>query len=239
MSEDTGLGFSHEGMPFYLRWYINIRQWFQPYYRYYGATKAPTRKKKKHTAPSRKQPSTHKSSKKTNGGAGASSKAQAPKFRIMNYPKPLDNVMEFKKKPSLGAAWFYHDENVHQIVAHLAPGSGYTFRERDDAARGRLKPLIYPRDQGKPFDRTHLLPIGYHGSENDERLLVGWDSDANRGPFMHFESKQKRRKVPIYWLTFITKTKRGARWSFMIYDAVSLQLIDELHHEMRNKFTWK
>src|SRR5699024_12125259 len=84
------------------------------------------------------------------------------------------------------------------FVAHLAPGSGYTFRERDVAARGLLKPLIYPRDQGKPFDRTHLLPIGYHGSENDERLLVGWDSDANRGPFRSEERRVgKHGRSPV------------------------------------------
>lgn len=203
--------------------YVSIRRWFQPYYR-------DTRKS------STKKPRSKKSRKNKNA-----SKSQQPTFvpvKIVDYPNPLTNVMKFQKKPSRNRIWCYHDKNVHQVVAHFTPGSGLIFKTRDNAARRELKPLIFPTNKGV-FDRTHLIPIGYHGSENDPRLLVGWDSDANRKQFNDFEQIQKRRKNPVYWLTFITRKPWGARWHYMVYDVKTEQLLDELIHDYKAEFVWK
>ena len=135
-------GFSLRGL------YTSIRRWFQPYYRETSPT--PSKKSRKSKPKKRK----------------ASAKPQQATFvpvKIVDYPNPLTNVMQFKKKPSRNRIWCYHDKNVHQIVAHFTPGSGLIFKTRDNAARRELKPLIFPTNKGA-FDRTHLIPIGYHGS---------------------------------------------------------------------------
>lgn len=210
-------GFSLRGL------YTSIRRWFQPYYR--ETSPAPSKKSRKSKPKKRK----------------ASAKPQQATFvpvKIVDYPNPLTNVMQFKKKPSRNRIWCYHDKNVHQIVAHFTPGSGLIFKTRDNAARRELKPLIFPTNKGA-FDRTHLIPIGYHGSENDPRLLVGWDSDANRKQFNDFEQVQKRRKNPVYWLTFITRKPWGARWHYMVYDVKTEQLLDELVHDYKAELVWK
>lgn len=239
MSEKVIDGQPTDDMPAWLRFYIKLRQFFQPYYRYFP--KSQKKKKKSAASASQKPIQTTPQQKKKKPQADAR-RVSTPKpiesLRVADYPVALTKVMSFKKKPSLGIAWCYHDQNVHQVVAHVAPKSGYLHKTRDDLARGRLRPQLWPR-QNKPFDRTHLLPIGYHGSENDPRLLVGWDSDANRGPFMHFEKKQKKRKQDIYWCTFITRLPRGARWQYFVYDASTLELLDELEHTMTCEFVWK
>src|SRR5699024_9973651 len=90
---------------------------------------------------------------------------------------------------------------------------GYEFRERDDAARKTLKPSVFPLDHIGPFYRTHLIPIGYHGSESDHRLLIGWSPEANRGPFNDIEQVQKARKYTILGVLMVIKKHKGAEWT--------------------------
>lgn len=217
--------------------YIGIRTWFQPYYR-------PKPKKKK------------RDDTKAKGGSTAATKVTAPKVtqakktpvpapgeqpavRIVDYPKPLDKVAQFKSKPGLNRIWCYHDATRHQVAAHLGPGMGYKFRERDDAARKTLKPSVFPIDHAGPFDRTHLIPIGYHGSESDHRLLIGWSPEANRGPFNDFEQVQKARKYPILWVVSVIKTHTGAEWTYTVYKYETMEKVDELKHTMVGEFAWK
>lgn len=215
--------------------YIKIRQWFQPYYRWY-----PKSDKHDPKAIAREQRRRAKAAKrgKPTGKSLHEEDTLVPSVKILNYPKPLHNGMKFQKKPKPGSIWCYHNDRHHQIFAHFEPGMGYVHRERDHKARKSLKPLVYP-NQGRPFDRTHTIPIGYHGSENDNRLLIGWDSDVNRGAFNEFEKKQKARKEPIYWMTLVDKIPGGARWRYLIYDARNDALLDSLESTMKCDFVWK
>lgn len=157
---------------------------------------------------------------------------------VLPYPKPLDNAIFFKKKPSPFKIWYYHDGKKHQIFAYLPAGSAFmNDKKRSSKDRKKLKPLIYPLDCGR-FDRTHILPIGYHSSENDPRLVIGWDSDQNRNELNKFEQRNKARKEDIYWLTSIEKTDFGARWTYKIYSVKTSNLIDSLSLTMKGKFKW-
>lgn len=206
--------------------YVRIRQWFQPYYQPVNQQATP----KKAASRPRKQKSTATPATKA--------KRPAPEIRVFDYQNPLDNAIEFKNKPSANRVWCYHDRSRHQIFAHLTPHSGFEFRERDNAKRRKLEPMLHPTNVGV-FDRTHVLPIGYHGSERDRRLLVGWDSNANRGKFEAFERKMKKNARAVYWYTSIERTKTGAKWTYRVYDVESLELVGELEDVMTATFAWK
>lgn len=211
--------------------YTRLRQFFQPYYR-------PKPKKPKVKSADTAVVSVSERDAKPAEGAVAVNGDTALLCKVLNYPGRLDNAIDFKKKPSLGVIWAYHDANVHQLFARFDPGDGWRCRERDDAARGQLKPLIYPKNQGR-FDRTHLIPIGYHGSENDNRLVVGWNPRQNQQEFAEFEKVQKKRKEPIYWQTLITKTPAGANWRYRIYDARTGILLDSLERDIACDLYWE
>lgn len=100
---------------------------------------------------------------------------------------------------------------------HLAFERGM---ERDSQARSLLKPWIKPVDAGKPFDKTHLIPFGYHGLEDDPAIIVGWDSDQNRGQIAQFEtqvSKLNAKQDLIYHVS-VTPTKYGGKWLTTIHN---------------------
>ena len=239
MSENDQTGLP-AGAPGWLVFYVKLRQWFQPYYRYTGKVKIKSTGQK--STPKTQTAKKQVAKKQAQRQEPVQEKAPIPPFTLVGYPARLDNVMNFKKLPSPGHVYAYHDGDRHQVIGHFVPGSGMLYKTRDNAARGRLDPLIYPtNDDGSKlvFDRTHLIPIGYHGSENDPRLLIGWDSKANRGPFQNFESKQKKRKKPIYWVTDVRRTPTGAHWSYRVYDAETRELLDELEHEMNTRFVWR
>lgn len=208
--------------------YIRVRTWLQPYYRHYegGAGSEEVRKARQRQA------------QKREAAKLLASGRQAQIIEAVDVTKRMSEPSEMTNLPDLNSMWCYHDESVHQIFGHFAPKSGYTHKVRDGVARKKLKPLIYPIDVGV-FDRTHLIPIGFHGSESDNRLLVGWDSATNQGPFNSFEKRQKSRDIPIYWWTQIERTPTGALWSYKIYNAQTDELIDSLEHEMRATFIWK
>lgn len=213
--------------------WVKLRRWFQPYYnpKPKVESKSTGKVRKKKTIP---KSMTKKNVKRDLAMVQANKKLVIP---VITYPNKLENAMTFKQKPSLNKIWYYHDENRHQIFCHLDTGSGFVHKGRDDSARKKLKPLLYPR-QDAPFDRTHVLPIGYHGSENDNRLVVGWDSSQNRNELNYFEQKAKKIKEPIYWLTDIRKTPTGATWTYRIYSVNTGHVLQEITLEMNTRFQW-
>lgn len=211
------------------RAYVRTRQWFQPYYRYW-----PKQTHKRDSTPQKPVQSPIKKSRTTDSG----SRTKAAIVRMYDSDKPLTRLMREKVRPDENCIYFFHDDRRLQVVGHFPPKAGQRFSERDNAARRTLEPIIYPR-QDKPFDRTHLIPIGFHGSENDERLLIGWDSDQNRNLLNQFESKQKRIQEAIYWVTLINRTGTGARFRYLIYSVSSGELLDQLDTSMQAQFVWR
>lgn len=159
---------------------------------------------------------------------------------VTDLPDPMpDDILEMTVLPPAGHVWHYHDSTTHELLSHLLPERGFDFKGRNDQARKRLKAGIYPINNNKPYDRTHLIPFGYHGVEADPKLLVGWDSVQNQGPMNKFEQRQKKRKKPILWLARITKTPDGAALTYQVFDVKNHELIDEETYIMKSEFMWK
>lgn len=163
---------------------------------------------------------------------------EARGLRVVTFPRDLTDIWNGDMLPPPQHTWYYHSPTKHMLFSHLMPGSGYQFKERNNKARGRLRPLIYPQS-GKSFDRTHLIPFGYHGSEADARLLIGWDSQQNRGPMNDFEQRQKRHAFPIFWLCDVEKIQGGAKLTYMTWDARNMRLLDSAEFYMNCPFAWK
>lgn len=199
-----------------LNLYQKIRKWIQPYWN-------PKPKKKK--KPREKSFST---------------RGKETDLIFVESKRPLTRAFEFEKQPKFDECWTYHNSHLHQIWCHLAPGTGfrYTSEQRSNEERRLTNLCIRPVLKVKgAVHRTHMLPFGYHGLENDERLVIGWSGEANIGPFNEFEQKIKKLKEPIYWMCSVERMKYGARWRYIIFNE-QMKMIDSLEHIMKTEFVW-
>lgn len=218
--------------------YEKVRQFFQPYYRKKprGYNKTMREREKNAEDPIEVE--------KKQDGAVSVNGDTATMIRVYNCTKPLTDAIKSRNKPGPDKVYCYRGPQRVQVFACFAPGSGRRWTNRDDAARKQLRPVLYP-NLGEAFDRTHLIPIGFHGSENDPRLVVGWDKDQNRNLLKKFEQRaiDLNQKIPIYWMTEIEKTPKGAIWRYRIFDARNPNgpenLMLTLDSPLECDFVWK
>ena len=199
-----------------LNLYQKIRKWIQPYW-----NPKPKKKKKPRTK-------------------SFSTRGKETDLIFVESKRPLTRAFEFEKQPKFDECWTYHNSHLHQIWCHLAPGTGfrYTSEQRSNEERRLTNLCIRPVLKVKgAVHRTHMLPFGYHGLENDERLVIGWSGEANIGPFNEFEQKIKKLKEPIYWMCSVERMKYGARWRYIIFNE-QMKMIDSLDHIMKTEFVW-
>ncbi|HAQ9551437.1 TPA: hypothetical protein IYF59_000069 [Enterococcus faecium] len=158
----------------------------------------------------------------------------------VNQPFELDNARDRLLRAEVGVAYFYHDKSKHQIAIKFNPKSAWRYQARDDLKRRKLKPMLYPEGK-EAFDRTHIVPIGFHGTESDNRLLVGWNSSQNRVQINKFEKKVRKfndRKI-ILWFANIQKQPDGtAKWEAVIFDEDGKKVMSEVWHD-KAKFVWQ
>lgn len=169
-----------------------------------------------------------------------STRGKETELIFVESKRPLTRAFEFEKQPKIDECWTYHNSHLHQIWCHLAPGTGfrYTTDQRSNEERRLTNLCIRPVLKVKgSIHRTHMLPFGYHGLENDERLVIGWSGEANIGPFNEFEQKIKKLKEPIYWMCSVERMKYGARWRYIIFNE-QMKMIDSLEHIMKTEFVW-
>lgn len=211
--------------------YIKIRQWFQPYYK-----PRPDGYVEPELDEVNSEDKQAEEFKSVNGD-------KALKVKVLTNKNPLTQVVNSKHKPTSGnIIYFYHDDKILQVFARFEQGQGFAHQERDNAARRELDPLIYPTD--RQYDRAHLIPIGYHGSENDKRLLIGWDGRQNKKEQHDFEIKVKQlnKKYPIYWLTSVCKVPGGLKWNYRIWNATNPdqpKLVAKEDMVMDCKYVWR
>lgn len=162
---------------------------------------------------------------------------------IVEISAPMDTESACQRMKDSGShiAYYYHDKDFHQLAVRFEPDSGWRYYpdERDHAARKKLKPLLFPRSIG-PFDRTHVIPVGFHGSENDNRLLVGFNSDINRNALQAFENKVKKynTKNTVMWFVDIQRQPDGsAKWHAHVWDDKQQEVISQTFHD-KDKFIW-
>ncbi|HFN1911269.1 TPA: hypothetical protein ACHBEL_000809 [Enterococcus faecium] len=158
----------------------------------------------------------------------------------VNQPFELDNARDRLLRAEVDVAYFYHDKSKHQIAIKFNPKSAWRYQARDDLKRRKLKPMLYPEGK-EAFDRTHIVPIGFHGTESDNRLLVGWNSSQNRVQINKFEKKVRKfndRKI-ILWFANIQKQPDGtAKWEAVIFDEDGKKVMSEVWHD-KAKFVWQ
>lgn len=199
-----------------LNFYQRIRKWIQPYW-----NPKPKKKKKPRTK-------------------SFSTRGKETDLIFVESKRPLTRAFEFEKQPKFDECWTYHNSHLHQIWCHLAPGTGfrYTSEQRSNEERRLTNLCIRPVLKVKgAVHRTHMLPFGYHGLENDERLVIGWSGEANIRPFNEFEQRMKKLKEPIYWMCSVERMKYGARWRYIIFNE-QMKVIDSLEHIMKTEFVW-
>lgn len=134
---------------------------------------------------------------------------------------------------------YYHDDHLHQVAVFFKKNSAGRYA-RSATKRRRAKPVIKPVDIKPYFDRTHVIPAGYHGSEKDPRVVVGWDPDDNRGPMKDFEETvaNQNQKMDILWFTEIELVANNqVTWETTIWDGQG-QRINHGNWQGKAPFTW-
>lgn len=135
-------------------------------------------------------------------------------------------------------AYYVHTGKRHQLAVKFLPRSSKRYQYRSNKHRRELKPVIYPNV--KVFDRTHIVPIGYHGSESDNRLLVGFDSTINRKHLNNFEAqvaKINNRKTILWFVDIEKKPDESAVWKAYVWDESGNLLKSGKWHD-KSKFLW-
>ena len=162
-------------------------------------------------------------------------------IKILRSKTRLERLWNSGKAPSVGKYWFYHDAAHHEIGAYLPKDTAFTFTERSDEERSELKPLVYPR-MNVAYDRTHLIPFGYHGIENNSALVIGWSSSHNRNELRNFEIEmnKKNKTKDLVWFTYVTRKPEYGIWTYKVFDAKSREIVGELTLKLKcGDWTWK
>ncbi|HHX0046044.1 hypothetical protein L6D11_13920 [Staphylococcus aureus] len=161
--------------------------------------------------------------------------------QIITLNSQMDYTTAFKRieQSDSHIAYYYHSKNRHQIAVKFEQQSGFRYYKRNDLKRKKFKPLIYPKYVS--FDKTHLIPVGFHGSESDPRLLIGWSSKLNRGSIKHHEEKviSINQDFTVLWFIDIEKVDNGsAYWTSKVWFEDG-ELIDEKKFYDKSKFHWE
>lgn len=140
--------------------------------------------------------------------------------KIITVKEQLDEEIAFQRMDKSGShiAYYYHSSDRHQIAVRFEPKSGFRYYKRNGTKLKNFKPIIEPKYAS--WDKTHLIPIGFHGSESDPRLLIGWSSKLNRGAIKKHENKvvNINEEHTIYWFIDIEKTKDdSAYWTSTVW----------------------
>ncbi|WP_407807691.1 hypothetical protein [Staphylococcus aureus] len=152
-----------------------------------------------------------------------------------------DSALDLMKEAEPKTAFYWHDAMSHQVAVKFEKGGlRDEYKTRDNAERQKLKPLIEPKQKGNR-DRTHVIPIGYHGSESDKRLLVGFSSKLNQQDLKYFEDKAGKlnRNNSILWFVNIQKQKdKSVKWHAIVWNQSGEKLLEDTFHDKR-PFVWK
>lgn len=138
----------------------------------------------------------------------------------------FDNIGDYinnTDKLPVNSIIFAQNDNTFEALMFTGAGRRYHFsrengkeeekRPRQLRANARNKSRIKAIDPHIKKNRNghddwqwaHFFPVGYYGSEGDERLGVRWWGEDNIGAQKQFEDRQDKHKDGFYWLTRIEK----------------------------------
>lgn len=221
----------------------NIDKWIRPY-AYVLEDKAEVQVKEKKRSRYMKR-----TSKKTKNKISERNEKEKTDFlktgaigiKLMNVSKVMERkeVIERLSICPPQTAYYCHEDGHHQIAVKFEKGSSKKFQVRNDYKRKNLEPIIEHKIKGLG-DKTHLIPVGFHGSENDERLLIRFDSKINRGSLKAKEKLAAKinDKQAILWFVDVVKQQDDtAIWKMTLWSENHEVLIEESFHDY-NKFLW-
>lgn len=222
----------------------NIDKWIRPY-AYVFENKQDIQIKEKNKQKQVKQYSKKKKAKKLSVKAekekAAFLKTGAIGIKLVNVPKVMTRKESLERlavcKPQI--AYYCHEQGHHQIAVKFDKGSAKKYHERNELKRKNLIPIIEHKVKGKG-DKTHIIPVGFHGSENDERLLIRFDSKINRGNLKKAEDLAAKinEEQPILWFVDVVKQEDNtAIWNMTVWSESYEILIEKSFHDY-NKFLW-
>lgn len=159
----------------------------------------------------------------------------------LSYRLNNDSALELMQASEERTAYYWHDETAHQIaVKFKEQGMKDEYKIRDGAERRKLKPLIRPI-QKEEYDRTHVIPIGYHGSESDKRLLIGFNSRINQVYLKRFEEQvaELNKTNAILWFVNIKReADESVKWYATVWNEAGDKLAEKTFHD-KHRFVWK
>lgn len=160
------------------------------------------------------------------------------KIITLNNEMTPDIAFDKMDKSASHIAYYYHSSTKHQIAARFEPKSGFRYYKRNDIKRKNFKPMIYNKYSAS--DKTHLIPVGFHGSENDPRLLIGWSRKINRGGIKRHEEQVTNinKEYSIYWFVDVEKmTNGGAKWTSTVWFEDG-SIVDKKKFYDNDKYHW-
>lgn len=157
-----------------------------------------------------------------------------------NVFNPIEAMVALKDEP-FDNGLYHHDWEHHQLVIKYDKGTGKRYQARNHLLRRKMTKdlLIFPK-RVKVYDKTHLHNIGFHGSDNDKRIIIGWDSRQNQQDMRLFEDEviKINKKEPIYWYVSIElQSDFTAKWYSKIYNLDGQLLLEREFHDI-SKFSW-
>lgn len=173
---------------------------------------------------------------------------------VVTQSEPFFQVNQLKGLPADGEMWYYHDKKMIGVFAKVGVGGlerfdGQGFRRgrndkvdiypkyiADNLANGKSKNSGLPKN--KWVDATHLIPFGFHGMENDPRLMVQWLQKQNQVEMNQFEQEVKKLNFSVYWMTLIVRTDEGAKWYYKVYRSDDMALVKKLVLDWKEDLVW-
>lgn len=163
-------------------------------------------------------------------------------LEMVDLSSDLDNkkALAMLQASEPRVTFYWHDDTQHQIAVKFDKnGIKEEYKPRSNKERRQLEPLIKPY-RIENTDRTHVIPIGYHGSENDQRLLIRFDSHINQVKLKNFEEQASKinKKQPILWFVDIQKQDNDSvKWYASVWDEQGKVILQKMFHDKR-KFKW-
>lgn len=148
----------------------------------------------------------------------------------------INKLEHLTQLPVYDEIFCFENGSCLHLLAHFTTGAGFRYHQRRDNERRKIKLSIFPKNV--PFDRTHLIPFGYHNQENNRFLIIGWNREDNQTTLRLFEEKQKTRQCPIYWQTLIDHYEDTVTFTYNIFNE-DFCLLDSIKLESHGKFMWK
>lgn len=162
--------------------------------------------------------------------------------KIVNINKimTIETALERLQFSGSHNGYFIHTDTHHQLAIRFEKGSTWKYYERSNKRRSKLRPLIEYKSKGNS-DKTHLIPVGFHGSENDERLLIDFDSTINRTQLRKFEEyigDVNAREDILWFIDIQRQLDDSVVWNAIVWNN-SGNVIKQASFHDRSKFMWR